>query len=425
MSHFKVIICLSLVFVLFVSCGKSVISSEVDITVWHWMPEKQKTFENLAKKYLQETGIRVVFKKYYPKDVYRNKVLIAQTSNELPEIFNPLAGKREVASFIQEGVVANLSKDLNDDSWREIFFSEALLKDYYESKNEWNVEPGIYSVPLDMQSLMIFYNKDLFVKAGLNPEKPPVTWQEFIEIGKKLNKANIKPFVSGFAQGWFIGSFAKFYEMSILGENGVLQTINGNLPYTNEKWITIFNLFKDMQNNNFFTPSIMNMTNNEAEKEFSLGKVAMIFGGSWALPIYVKGKEKINLGVFLPPPVSKEVDVKSFIDGRTYFYVNQASDNKQKAIDFLKWLTLQPQQILLAKETLSIPANKKINKGLPKIVNVFYENMKGAYPSLAKQESWQVTNWFNTNLQAIVVGVKSPIEAARDVQVEKEKQLRN
>lgn len=144
MSHFKVIICLSLVFVLFASCGKSVISSEVDIIIWHWMPEKQKTFENLAKKYLQETGIRVVFKKYYPKDVYRNKVLIAQTSNELPEIFNPLAGKREVASFIQEGVIANLSKDLNEGSWREMFFSEALLKDYYESKNDmeyrtWNL----------------------------------------------------------------------------------------------------------------------------------------------------------------------------------------------------------------------------------------------------------------------------------------------
>jgi ABC-type glycerol-3-phosphate transport system substrate-binding protein len=35
-----------------------------------------------------------------------------------------------------------------------------------------------------MQSLMIFYNKDLFVKAGLNPQQHPATWQEFIEIGK-------------------------------------------------------------------------------------------------------------------------------------------------------------------------------------------------------------------------------------------------
>lgn len=224
-----------------------------------------------------------------------------------------------------------------------------------------------------------------------------------------------------------MGSFAKLYELSILGENGVLQTIYGNWPYTSEKWITIFNLFKDMQDNNFFTPSlgIMNMTNNEAEKEFSLRKVARIFGGSWALPMYIEGKEKINLDVFLPPPVSKEVDVKSFIDGRTYFYVNKASVNRQKAIDFLKWLTQQPQQILLAQETLSIPANKKINKGLPKILNVFYENMKSVYPSLAKQESWQVTNYFNTNLQAIVVGGKSPIEAAKNMQVEKEKQLRN
>jgi hypothetical protein len=52
---------------LFVSCGKNVIRSEADIAVWYWMPEKQKTFENLAKKYLQGTGIRVVFKNIIQK----------------------------------------------------------------------------------------------------------------------------------------------------------------------------------------------------------------------------------------------------------------------------------------------------------------------------------------------------------------------
>jgi ABC-type glycerol-3-phosphate transport system substrate-binding protein len=427
MIYFKAM-CLSLLFVFFSSCSKNVKNSSfrANIVVWHWMPEKQKSFETLAQKYLQETGIKVVFKKYFPKDVYRNKISMAQTSNELPEIFNPLAEKRELASFIQGGLIANLSEDLDKASWKENFFLEALLKDYYENGNEWNIEPGIYSIPLDMQSLVIFYNKNLFVKAGLDPNVPPVTWQEFIETGKRLKQASIKPFASGFAQGWFIGSFAKFYEMSILGEDGILKTIEGGIPYTDEKWIKIFNLFKDMQDNGFFTPqTIINMTNKEVEEKFASEKVAMIFGGSWALPVYIKNKKKINIGTFLPPPISKNVKARSFIDGRTYFYVNQNSVNKQKAIDFLKWLTQEPQQILLAQETLSIPSNKKIQSGLPKIVNTFYENMKNAYQPSLKQENWQVTNYFNTNLQAIIIGEKSPSEAAKDVQDRKRKTLKS
>jgi ABC-type glycerol-3-phosphate transport system substrate-binding protein len=424
MNYFKVIIFLSLVFVFFISCGRNVkkFYLNADIVVWHWMPEKQKTFETLTQKYLQETGIVVVFKTYFPKDVYRNKISMAQTANKLPEIFSLLAEKSEIASFIQEGFIANLSEDLKKDSWEKEFFLEALVKSYYESGNKWGIEPGIYGIALDMQSLAIFYNKDLFVKAGI--DAPPVSWQEFIEIGKRLKQANIKPFTSGFTQGWFIESFAKFYEMTILGEEGILKTIDNKLAYTNEQWIKVFNLFKDMQDNGFFTPTIINMTNNEAEKEFASGKAAMIFGGTWALPIYINNN-KLNIGIFLPPAIDKNVKTRSFIDGKTYFYVNLASINKQKAIDFLKWLTQEPQQIFLAQETLSVPSNKNIQIELPEIVNTFYENMKNAYKPLLKQESWQVTNYFNTNLQAIIIGKKTPIKAAKDIQIEKEKQLKH
>ncbi|MDR1418423.1 MAG: extracellular solute-binding protein [Endomicrobium sp.] len=426
MNYFKLIIFLSLVFVFFVSCGKNSedISLNADIVVWHWMPEKQKVFDELARKYFQETGITVIFKKYFPKDVYRNKISIAQTSNELPEIFSLLAEKNEIASFIQEGFIANLSEDLSKDSWKEVFFLEALVKNYYKSGNKWGIEPGIYGIPLDMQSLAIFYNKDLFVKADINPNAPPVSWQEFIEIGKKLKQANIKPFISGFAQGWFIESFAKFYEMTVLGEEGILKTIDGGLAYTDEQWIKIFSLFKNMLDNGFFAPTIITTTNNEAEKEFASGKSAMIFGGTWALPMYINNKLNINIGIFLPPPLAKNIKVKSFIDGKTYFYVNQASTNKQKAIEFLKWLTQEPQQIFLAQETLSIPSNKNIHIGLHEIVSTFYQNMKDAYRPLLKQESWQVANYFNTNLQAIIIGEKTPIEAAKDIQIEKERQLK-
>ena len=44
----------------------------------------------------------------------------------------------------------------------------------------------IYGLPLNPSTLVMYYNKDLFRKAGLNPDKPPQTWDEVYEAAKKI-----------------------------------------------------------------------------------------------------------------------------------------------------------------------------------------------------------------------------------------------
>ena len=66
--------------------------------------------------------------------------------------------------------------------------------------------PGIgsrsYAVPDEFTTLALYYNKEMFTNAGLNPNKLPESWQEFIEYAKKLTKdldADGKPEQYGFA----------------------------------------------------------------------------------------------------------------------------------------------------------------------------------------------------------------------------------
>jgi sn-glycerol 3-phosphate transport system substrate-binding protein len=60
-------------------------------------------------------------------------------------------------------------------------------------------EGNMLSMPFNSSTPVMYYNKDLFKKAGLDPEKPPVTWPELVDDAKKLLAAGVK---CGFTTGW-------------------------------------------------------------------------------------------------------------------------------------------------------------------------------------------------------------------------------
>ena len=55
------------------------------------------------------------------------------------------------------------------------------------------------SMPFNSSTAVVFWNKDLFKKAGLDPDKPPATWPETFAVAKKLRSAGIP---CGFTAGW-------------------------------------------------------------------------------------------------------------------------------------------------------------------------------------------------------------------------------
>ncbi|HOX30973.1 MAG TPA: extracellular solute-binding protein, partial [Spirochaetales bacterium] len=64
---------------------------------------------------------------------------------------------------------------------------------YSTSKGE------MLSMPFNSSTSVMYYNKDAFRKAGLDPEKPPVTWPEFFETAKKLKASGMQ---GGFSTNW-------------------------------------------------------------------------------------------------------------------------------------------------------------------------------------------------------------------------------
>ncbi|HOW35275.1 MAG TPA: extracellular solute-binding protein [Candidatus Omnitrophota bacterium] len=394
------------------------------ITVWHWMTDRHDALVELAQKYERETGIKVNFELYAPSDAYSQKVIAAAQAKVLPDIFGVLGEKKVFASFIENGFVADLTNDfrLNNSEWESSFFPKALAVNQFEESNIYKIRPGIYGVPIDVTTIQMLYNKKLLKQAGIT--NPPETFQELIEDIEALKRVGLAGFVSGWGEAWLIDCFASNYAFNVMGEEKVMATYRGKVKYTDADWITVFNLFKILADHDAFVKGIVIKGNKYAEQDFALERAAFAFNGSWCVNVYKDMNPNLEYGVMLPPAVSKNFPMAIWYTGSS-FVVNGGSMNKQKSIDFLKWLTAREQQAVFAAETKNLPANKKALSAVDPILSGFAKGADyGTHPTAWRvNEHPKVSERFTKGIQSIIIGEKTPQEVAQEVQAAKEKVL--
>ncbi len=408
-------------------CAPKKEGAKPTITVWHWMTDRGPAFQELAKRYEEKTGVKVNFELYAPSDAYTQKVRAAAQGQNLPDIFGILGEKRDFASFIKAGHILDLTPYMqeNNNCWKNSFFPKALEVNEFAEGNSYGVKTGIYGVPIDIMTIQMVYNKDLFKKLGLNPNRSPATFQELLDIGKKLKEANIQGLVSGWGELWMIDCLANNYAFNIMGKDKVLATIRGEVPYTDPDWIKVFALFKDLREAGVLATGIITMVNKTAEQLFANEKAVLAFNGSWCANVYKGMNPNLNYGVFLPPKASENYPMAIWGGAGSSFMVNARSKNKEEVVKFLQWLSDSEQQAYLSSTTNNLPANKNSVTKIPEILAGFARGMDFAtHPNIwGVSEFSAVIEAFDKGIQSIILGEKTPEQVAAEVQRIKEREL--
>ncbi len=396
------------------------------ILLWHWMTDRDDALQALADRYTKETGTKIRLELYAPSDAYASKVRAAAQTNTLPDIFGVLGESRDLASFITSGRVANLASAMsaNNGAWQKQFFVKALATNTFSAGNEHHVSVGVYGVPIDVTNIQMLYNKDLFKQAGLDPERAPATWNEFIKDWRQLKAAGIPGFVSGWGETWMIDCFANNYAFNVMGEKKVLDTFRGLVPYTDPDWIRVLSLFEEIRREELLVSGAVTMVNKTAEQTFANGKAAFAFNGSWCVNVYKGMNPDLHFGVLLPPRLIDHNPMRIWGGAGSSFMVNAQSPNVDASIKFLQWLTAAPQQVELAKATANLPANQTSLGDLPPTLAAFASKMDSTtHPSQwPLTENPTVTEAFDKGVQSILIGEKTPAQVAADVQKLKKQQ---
>jgi ABC-type glycerol-3-phosphate transport system substrate-binding protein len=391
------------------------------------MTDREPAFRELAKRYEAQTGVRVNFELYAPSDQYAQKVRAAAQGRSLPDIFGILGEKRDLASFIKAGLVYEITPYMDKDScrWKDSFFAKALAVNEFSDGNGYGIKPGIYGVPIDVMTIQMLYNKSLFRKLGLDPDKPPKEFAEFLAIGRKIKDTSLQGLVSGWSENWLIDCLAGNYAFNIMGRDKVMATIKGEVSYTAPEWIKVLGLFKDMQESGLLAKGIVTMINKTAEQLFANEKAVFAFNGSWCINVYKGMNPKLEYAVFPPPKASDNYPMAIRGGAGSSFLVNAKSPRREEAVKFLQWLTDTDQQAYLAEATSNLPANKNSIGKVPEILASFTRGLDNAtHPNAwAIWEFPIVIEAFDRGIQSIIIGEKTPQQVAAEVQAIKEREL--
>ena len=168
------------------------VSSPVEITFWHAMSgSREEVIKAMADRFNQSQTQYQVQPEYtgsYAETL--TKALAAYRSGTPPTIVQVYeVGTR---SMLDSGAIVPVhTLNKGEVDWNDVV--QPIMK-YY------SVDGNLFCMPFNSSTAMLYYNKDMFKAAGLDPEKPPKTWAEVEEYSLKIMEAGEA--TGGFSMGW-------------------------------------------------------------------------------------------------------------------------------------------------------------------------------------------------------------------------------
>lgn len=182
----------------------------------------------------------------------------------------------------------------------------------------------------------LFYNKELFEKAGIT--QLPETWDEFIQMCLKLKEAGIKPLYDRMHDITIIHS--AMFGANVLSKDPSFdeKLFKGETTFA-EGWTEVLKMWKEgLIDNKILTADMIGMTSDQVMNEFALGNVAIVPGGPWNIPTIEKINPDIKMEIM---PIPGKEPGNKYYNGApgVGFAVNSKTKNKEEALLFLEYLT--------------------------------------------------------------------------------------
>lgn len=342
---------------LLTACGSKPASEEAGeakvLRVWIQWGDNPQQIQTLFDKYTTETGIKIEV----TAPIEDDKVLPALTGSEPPDIL-VLSGGDLAKSYYKEGLIDELSSAIKSGNIdMEDMFPAPLTQCQDADK--------IVCLPWGTDAYALFWNKDLFEAAGLDPEKPPATMEELVEFADKLTiiGANGKLEQVGFIpnHSWshsdlYVRNFGGFW----YSDDGSKLTVNSQPMIDALTWQQQFFTKYGAENVQAFSDSFGEYGTPDAP--FYAGKVAMMVEGEWQTgPNFIpKLKPELNYGVAaFPPPADHPERAGTIVNQGTVVVIPSGAKDKEASARLLAWM-MTPA--IVAEEfcyNANLPTSKK------------------------------------------------------------------
>jgi raffinose/stachyose/melibiose transport system substrate-binding protein len=345
---------------------------------------------------------------------FKDRMTTVMQSGNPPDIFQSWGGGT-MKAFTEAGLTKDITADLdaNGGAWRNSFAPGALAVYSKDGKN--------YGVPWDMGMVGVWYNKDLFAKAGI--AEVPITWTAFLDDITKLKAAGIIPISLGEKDSWIGMHIWAYLAIRLAGKTGLEAAINRSGSFTDAPFVEAGKKLQQLIAADPFQPGYLGDNHDAMQGHFGNGECAMEISGQWAPTVSaadsVDKKGVKNLGIFAFPAVEGGAgDVTDVMGGGNGFALGKNAS--PEAVDFVKFLTAPERQAELAAAGLLIPTVKGGEAGLtdPNMIAVqaMFANATFFAQYLDQALTPAMGDVINAGVQDIFTGVKTPEQLAQAIE---------
>jgi len=350
------------------------------------------------------------------------KALTAYKSGEPPDIAVLLS--TDMFTLIDEDAITPFDALLTTDA------DKAWLKSFYPAFMENSQTSGkTWGIPFQRSTIVMYWNKDAFKEAGLNPDKAPDTWDELVADGKKLTKRDgnntsqwgVQIPSTGFPY-WLFQGLTTANNVRLMNQAGT------ETYFDKPEVIQALQFWVDLsRKDKIHPPGVVEW--GTTPKDFFERKAAIIWTTTGNLT-NVRKNAPFPFGVAMLPAHNGRGSPTG--GGNFYFFKKMSEEQRAAALKFVKWMTtperaadwgIKTGYVAVRPDAWETEAMKKYVAEFPPAA-VARDQLKYAVAELSTHENQRVTKALNDGLQAALNGTKTPEQAMKDAQREAMRILR-
>jgi len=357
---------------------------------------------------------------------YQDTIVKALTAHKsgTPPVTSVLLSTDMFTLIDEDAIVPidNFVKTADDKAWLASFYKAFLLNSQTGGKT--------WGVPFQRSTIVLYYNKEMFKAAGLDPNKPPATWAEMTDAAKKLTVKDASGKVTQYGVQIPSSGFPYWLFQALAIENGVAMANDaGNaVKFDDPAVIEALQYWIDLTKQGVHPSGIVDW--GTTPKDFFEKKVAMMWTTTGNLT-NVRTNAKFDFGVAMLPAAKRRGSPTG--GGNFYIFKKTTPAQQEAAFKFAKWMT-QPERaakwsmdtgyVAISEAAYNTAALRKYGTEFAPAL-VARDQLPFALAEFSTHDNQRVTKVLNDALQAALTGSKTAAQAMKDAQAEADRLLRS
>lgn len=271
-----------------------------------------------------------------PDAQYVQKYVQAVRSGDAPDL--AAVDIANVKALTSQHLLMDITSQVN-----ALPYKEALAPAGVEISS---IDGHIYALPHQLDVSMLYYNKDLFRRAGLDPDAPPKSLDDIVAYSRKISALGSD--IYGF---YFAGNCAGCNAYTLLpyiwASGGDIMNADGTAPTLDDPAVAAaLDMHKTLWQDKLMPPAAKNDNGATWLTSFQSGKIGMLTLGSFGISVF-KAQKNLDFGV--APIPGKDGNTAAFLGGDV-IGISHGAKNAKTAWDFIAWsMSEDVQKSIVAK----------------------------------------------------------------------------